>query len=167
MPFVRNSLDIIICSDNPDIPLKMDNMNRLIQDWVEKGWLENNQPVSNGICIVQGGFVQLIIEKPEKIRLYANHQGGYRVRCPKNEQNIAREFSRSVQDWRAGGDRILVCPSCSQIHALEEVTLLPSGAFSQGAICFKGAESISLTQQAQKDIDFFVGRNRVILKRLS
>lgn len=116
--------------------------------------------------LIEGGFRRLRLDMPGYIALYANHQGGYYVRCPETRGNLARAFSAAVQAWRAGGPRSLVCEHCGQAHPLEEVSLAPPGAFARGAVIFSDVASVGLADDVLPQLRPVLGEARVIVRRV-
>jgi len=167
MPFARNSLDLIICSSHPDIRLDLNELQQLRHEWCIKGWIDENGFALAEQELIPAGFHRLIVEPPDKIRLYANHQGGYRVDCSHCFANAASVFTQAVQLWRAGGQRAFECRHCQRFVPLEEARLRPNGAFSQGALWFRDVDSAQLTPQAQQRIRQSLGETQIVLRRLS
>ena len=167
MPFPRDLLDIVICSYVPDVSWDVQKLQSLMSTWEEKEWIDEHGRGISKDHPVEGGFSRLMIDKPEKILLYANHQGGYKVLCPVSFQNIARAFSEGVEAWRKGGERVLYCPLCNVEHALEEAVLKPNGSFSKGAVILRGVHSIHFSQEALADIESILGKTAIVYRRLS
>jgi hypothetical protein len=167
MPFPRNLLDTVICSEHPELPLYVEDLNMLISLWQEREWIDEDGRCLTRTQLVEGGFAKLMVVYPEKVLLYANHQGGYKVLCPIGHQGIAETFSYAVEEWRRGGARTMHCTACEQNHSLEDVILKPKGAFSNGALIFRGVESIHFTEVAKTDIKEILGKNQVVYRRLA
>lgn len=68
--------------------------------------------------------------------LDANHQGGYRVRCPARATNVVPAYNGALTAWRAGGPRTLRCSACGAQHPLEDLDFSPPAAFARGAVVF-------------------------------
>ena len=89
-------------------------------------------------------FFSCSFDSSDVMRLYANHQGGYRVRCPSCSSNIAPEFSTAVHRWRGGADFSMTCPSCAQTYPLSSALGIPPFAFSRAAIVLHDVEEADL-----------------------
>jgi hypothetical protein len=120
----------------------------------------------SGDGIVKGGVRRIYFDQQSTVKLYANHQGGYKVFCPLCTINLAKEFSSAVSTWRAGGERAMVCPGCQGNLGLEEIITKPVSAFAKGAIVFAGAETLELTEAVRRDLDEILGDHRIICKRM-
>ena len=131
MPLVRHRLDCCICIEEQtqDSILALFDLFGVLQD------AHRNKMVVP--CV---SFYSCSFEQSEKPRLYANHQGGYRVRCPFCSNNIAAEFSKSVHKWRSGGDFSVVCSSCKETFPLSKAVGSPPFAFSRAAILLHDVE---------------------------
>lgn len=81
-----------------------------------------------------GGFRGLRQDRPGKLRLYANGQGGFRVRCPVTGDNVVPAFQRALSAWRSGGPPRLDCPACDAPHTLDALDYAPDAAFGRGAL---------------------------------
>lgn len=166
MPFPRDLLELVVCSHHPDASLETEKLQSLIRLWKQRGWIDDNGKCLDTLHLIEGGFAFIHVVIPERILLYANHQGGYRVQCPDTGVAIALQFSQAVECWRKGGVRSINC-LCGKVHALEEVVLQPRGAFSNGAIIFRGVESVHLSSQAKQDILAILGETHLVYRRLS
>merc|ERR1712137_1079923 len=121
MPLVRHRLDCCICIEKQteDAVLALRELFSSIQD-----------AHRNALDVPCVSFHSCSFEQGENLRLYANHQGGYRVRCPICAHNIASDFSKSVHHWRAGGRFFMKCPSCMEEFPLSQAKGSPPFAFS-------------------------------------
>ena len=129
MPLARRRLDCCICikEQTDEAVLALRDIFGLIQSGHDQ-------------AVPCGGFHSCSFEQSEKLRLYANHQGGYRVRCPFCAHNIASEFSKSVHLWRSGAVFSMTCPSCAQVYSLSKAKGIPPFAFSRAAIVLHDVE---------------------------
>jgi len=112
-----------------------------------------------------GGFARIWLDQPTRMVLYANQQGGFRVRCPVDDQSIAGAYGRALKAWRGGAARELVCPSCTQTHALDDCVLVPTGAFGSSAIVLSDVGTIELTERVHADLQAAIGPFRVVMRR--
>lgn len=165
MPFPRSLVDLCIVFPDLKNVKSEEDIFRLIETWQAKSWINKDLKQENP-GLLQGEFFRLQIDPPESILLYANHQGGYRVFCPKSRENIAAEFSKRVTSWRAGGKRELDCPSCQEVHGLEEVLTKPKICFSKGALILKDVSSIQISEEAKEDILRYLGEVDFVYKRV-
>ena len=165
MPFPRSFVDICIVFPDLNNSIKEENIALLLETWKAKYWLDEELRAQRK-GLLEGEFHRVLVELPTEILLYANHQGGYRVFCPRVNQSIVSEFSKAVSQWRRGGERNLNCSICGEIHALEEVVLKPKGRFSKGAIILKNVSSIELSEEAKLDIEEHLGEVDFVYKRV-
>ncbi|MEQ1508607.1 MAG: hypothetical protein ABMB14_40620 [Myxococcota bacterium] len=114
---------------------------------------------------VVGGFARIRVDDPGIVVLYANRQGGFRVRCPQTGEPVIRAFEAAVTAWRSGEPRQLACPSCGRFHALDALDAEPPIAFGAWAVVTADAGSATLTPEAQGWLDEAVGATRVISVR--
>ncbi|MEL6342671.1 MAG: hypothetical protein AAFV53_06035 [Myxococcota bacterium] len=158
-------LDLILVSNtverHPDAAAFAD----VCAAWRAAGRLVGDGP-GEGTPLVDGGFRRLWLDLPARVTLYANHQGGYYVRCPITQGNLAREFSVAVEQWRAGEPRTLACPHCGQIHPLEEVRMAPPGAFGRGAVIFSDVGSMGLGPGVEAALMPVLGECQAIGRRV-
>ncbi|MAA78961.1 MAG: hypothetical protein CL916_06845 [Deltaproteobacteria bacterium] len=131
MPLVRNRLDCCICIEEQT----QDAVCALLDVF---GSIQNAH--RNELVIPCASFHSCSFEQSERPRLYANHQGGYRVRCPFCSHNIASEFSKSVHKWRNGGDFLMTCSTCKERFPLSNAQGSPPFAFSRAAIILHDVE---------------------------
>lgn len=157
MPLVRHRLDCCICLENQtqEAVQALTELFDSIQDAHLNG---QNVPCTS--------FHSCSLEKREKMRLYANHQGGYRVRCPSCAQNIASDFSRFVHRWRKGAGFEMVCSFCTERFPLSHAVGIPPFAFSMAAILLHDVEIAEIGESWQKRILEKVGAFRVVFRRV-
>jgi hypothetical protein len=140
--------------------------NELCSRWREKGYLDGQRCGEHRDALVKGGFARVWLDRSERIRLFANHQGGYRVRCPETDANITRAFADGVSNWRTGGPRELRCTSCGTKHPLESAGLEPPGVFGRAAVVFSAVESLELGPGTAADLNALFGVHREVVKRI-
>ena len=82
MPFPRSSLDLIIIPEQRIIcqPFKP---KKIFTSCTKERWINNFSAGPSAERFILNGFASIRIERHEYPVLFANHQGGYRVRCPK------------------------------------------------------------------------------------
>lgn len=156
---MSHRLDVVVVSTEIERVPDAAAFEALRARWEAAGRLEDGS-------LIEGGFRRLRLDLPDHIALYANHQGGYYVRCPQTGGNLAREFSAAVQAWRAGGPRTLACAHCGSTHPLEAVQLAPPGAFGRGAVVFSDAGSVALADDVLPMLEPILGEGRVIVRRV-
>lgn len=162
MPRASHRVDLLLVPVDPQRIPCAEAFAEVEQGWRDAGLLE----AKNGSGLVLGGFRRLWLDLPDRLWLYANHQGGYYVRCPQTGGNLAHSFSAAVQDWRRGGRFALDCPHCGQSHALDAVTLAPPGAFAKGAVIFSDVGSVDLADGVIEVLLPVLGESREIVRRV-
>ena len=135
MPFARHRLDCCICL----LPVEHSDIQPLSLLATEMSVAKEK-----GKSLPAGGFASLLLEESPRARLYANHQGGYRVFCPGCNENIAKGFSLAVEQWRRGSPREMACSFCGQIFFLEGVVSQPPLCFASAAIILHDVQEASL-----------------------
>ena len=85
---------------------------------------------------VEGGFARIRFDDPGDDTLYANQQGGFRVRCPVTQHNLVPEFQAA---WRLRAP--LQCPHCQREHQMAELSASPPIAVGRYAVVFADAGS--------------------------
>ena len=155
MPLARRRLDCYICIEEQteEAVLALRDIFGLIQ-----ARREQDAP-----C---GSFHSCSFEQSEKLRLYANHQGGYRVRCPSCAHNIASDFSKSVHLWRAGAAFSMTCPSCAEVYSLSKAKGIPPFAFSRAAIVLHDVEVADIGDFWHAQIMEKLGEYHAIFRRV-
>ena len=133
----------------------------LISLWKKKGYLSKEKA-----SIAVGAFHSHRIEDSLSPRIYGNHQGGYRVRCSSCAENIVSAFSIAVEQWRAGGERRVLCPHCSYTQPLEESTFAPPVAFSRAVLNLIDVQEARFAQEAHEDMEKILGSHRIIYRRI-
>jgi len=105
------------------------------------GLADGPHPGPRAQQLVPGGFARVRIDRPAGVTLYANGQGGFRVRCPDTDDNVVPSFQRALMAWRQGGPRQLTCPACGRDHALEDLSYAPAAAYGRGAVVLASVQS--------------------------
>ncbi len=114
---------------------------------------------------IRGGFSRWRLDDPGRVTLYANRQGGFRVRCPVQGASVVPAFSKAVTAWRAGGAREMRCSGCGSRHPLEALDFAPPAAFARLALVFSNAEDGALTDQGARWCAELLGPHRVVVRR--
>ena len=166
MPLVRNSLQMIFLLGHLDDRWSQAQLYEFREMCLVRSWIEDDRCGLNKDGIVEGGFVRFWFEESERLRLYANHQGGYRVHCPHCFDNVARFFSSTVQSWRKGGSQYFKCEGCLKETSIHSCVLKPPGGFAHSALIFANVESASVSKEAQMLIEKIFGKTRLVFKRL-
>jgi hypothetical protein len=162
-------LDVLLV---PADPLRRpDGARRLLEDLVASGTIDDRGgPAASARTWCAGGFARVILDLPETapdgLAFHANHQGGFRVRCPADGSSIVPAFSAAFSRWRAGGERALPCPACGGSHRLEELDYAPAAAFGPWAVVTADAGEASLTPDALAAAERRIGRFAVVLRRI-
>ena len=173
MPFPRHQLDIIICPNQCDFPFPTTDFTELLEIWQTEGLLGRDH-----VCnpqrpndLIEGGFGRVYIDQPHSQRFYANHQGGYAVKCPNTQGNLVPNFIIKMQEWRQSQDRSVQyfsinCELCQQSHPLQTLNFQPQAVFAMGALVFQNVESVILQPRAQQQIAKILPDYQTVLKRV-
>jgi hypothetical protein len=117
--------------------------------------------------LLRGGFSRLRVDRPGRLTLYANGQGGFRVACPATGGGIAPAFRAAVSAWRSlGAERAVRCPACGGAHPLEALVFSPPAAFGRWAFVFVDAASSSMEGEGRAWLERYLGRARVVVRRV-
>jgi hypothetical protein len=117
--------------------------------------------------LVAGGFRRWRVDRPGRTVLYANQQGGFRVRCPVDGTSVIREFSAAMADrGDLDGSRTLACP-CGRAHRLDQLSFLPDAAFGRSALFLHDAADGVVSETGLRTVREILGPLRVILRRVS
>ena len=166
MPRPSSRLDLLLVPTDRAVAIDVDAWKEIYGRWQERGWLEGSRPGPAVDELLVGGFARVWRDDPGVPTLYANQQGGFRVRCPVQGSAIAREFGRAVQSWRQGGPFALTCPVCDQEHALDAMDLQPKVRFGRGAIVFSAANGMELEPGALAEVKASFGPLEIVLRRV-
>lgn len=171
MPFPRSQLDIIIVSSSKSGVIPFEKLHMLQAKWERLGITNQNRVTPYGLEYLGLRNVDLIrIEHPEKHRLYANHQGGYRVYCPECNALCTSEFVASIVRWRRGDsspDLVHVaCPDCTQTSSLSKMVGRPNFAFAKGVVILGGVNSTEINPDAIVDIQEELGPITFVYRRV-
>lgn len=158
-------LDLLLVPPDPDAR-PVEALNALLRELKQRGVVgAAGQPGPEAARWVEGGFARLRVDKPDRITLYANAQGGFRVRCPTCGANLVPTFSAALTAWRSGGPRRCTCPSCGADPPLEALDFQPPAAFGRVALVTHDAGGSALTGEAQALVQQHLGPWRQVLSR--
>ena len=113
--------------------------------------------------LVPGGFRRLRLDDPGHTVLYANQQGGFRVRCPRCDENLVPGFQAARQ---VGGVEV-ACPACGAVTPLPGLRYLPPAAFGRGALVVAQVESATFAGGAEALFQAHLGAYCVVGRRVS
>lgn len=171
MPFPRSQLDIIVVSSADDGVISFECLQMLQTKWEHLGILTHSNLTPLGReYLGLGDIKQIRFEYSEKHRLYANHQGGYRVYCPNCTALCTSEFVASIGLWRreASSPHLvhLACPNCSHRSPLPRLIGRPKFAFAKGVVVISGVDSIDFSVDALVDIQEELGPIEFVYRRV-
>ena len=133
-------VDLHLCPSDPERspPVALD---AVWAGWGDAGGIDaEGLPGPAAGSLIRGGFVRARIDRPGRVALYANAQGGFRAYTPRGAPVTPAAFQAAVQAARAGGPRVIVVDS--EVWALEALTYEPPAAWARWAIVFAGVESL-------------------------
>ena len=157
MPLARSRLDCCIC-----IVEETEESVHALRDLLASIQAAHR----TSLVLPCGSFHSCSFACHDTLRLYANHQGGYRVRCPLCRNNIAAAFSKSVHRWRAGGSFSMTCPSCAEEYAISKAKGSPPFAFSRAAIVLHDVETAEIGDVWHEQCVQHLGDYRVVFRRI-
>ncbi len=169
MPFPRSNLDAYLVFVDDSLPRQ--SLFAQFDLWHSNGLIsiDGTKGVSYE-CFGFGSFHKVEVVESNKSRLFANHQGGYKVCCPNNDKIVTVDFISGVVRWRAGEtapEHIYVtCSSCSEQHSLVEFVGKPSFAFGRCAFHFSNVDSVTISSVVSQEIERNVGPFSLVLKRV-
>jgi hypothetical protein len=160
MPHASHRMDLLVVPRDLEHPLDSGAVEALFVRW----GIDNGGRSPQVAELIEGGCQRVWLDRPGRLLLYANQSGGFRVQCPVNGDNISARFGRAYRNWKAGGERRVLC-SCGAEHALEDCVFNPPAAFASWAIVFGGAEGAKLLARATADLSELIGDHRTVLRR--
>ena len=169
MPFPRSNLDVYLVFIDDSLP--RESLYILLNLWHSRGWIsmDGTKGLGHG-DFGFGSFHKVQVVESNKSRLFANHQGGYKVCCPINDKIVTVDFISGVARWRAGEkapEHIYVtCSACSEQHSLVEFVGKPSFAFGRCAFHFSNVDSGIMNSVVVQEIERNVGQFSLVLKRV-
>ena len=144
----------------------------MFQSWTERDYIDKNgHPTSKGIVYFGfGTFNKIAVDLSDDVRLYANHQGGYRVFCPQTMKLMTSTFSKSMHQWRSNGkiksEFQIDCNLCGKTHSFNDLIGRPSFAFGMGAIRLIDVENSTSESEFLLDLEAKMGPLNIVLKRV-
>ena len=171
MPFPRSQLDLIIVLQSSEFDEVSDSICSIKHQFEERKWFFKSHVTPMGIQELQLGDRAIIrFELSQRIRLFANHQGGYRVFCPICNAFITGEFSNVVSKWRVQGglpkDRSITCTSCRSQYSLADCIGKPEFAFGFGAIHLVNVDVVQLPSILINELNSMGIKYKTVLKRV-
>ena len=115
--------------------------------------------------LVSGGFQGVRLDRPGRLTLYANRQGGFRVSCPTTRDNVAPAFQAAPTAWRAGGPTRIACPSCGEVHLFDELVYAPAAAVGWGAVGLLDVETASVLEAGRAQVERVLGPVTIVGSR--
>lgn len=113
------------------VPAKAPDEERLdagLAELSRLGVVSGMKPGPRAEDLVDGGFAMLRVDRPGRIVVYGNRQGGYRVRCPGCGANQVPAFSAALPTLSR-----VRCEACEREHPIRGLRYEPPVAF--GALC--------------------------------
>ena len=166
MPHASHKLELLLVPNLPERPLGLASIGSLFDEWRARGLLDGDGPGKKPNEILPGGFVRIWIDSPDRMWLYANQQGGFRVQCPACGGNIAGEFNRAFREWKTGGVRSVACSHCGVHTDLNDCLHRPEAAFAQWAIVFSDVQSLEINPEIYDEVEQALGSMKVIVRRV-
>ena len=167
MPFPRSCLDLIFIPVDKDFVPSYDDEKKFIEHAEKQRWINQHSAGIQAHQFLDGGFHSFRIERYEYPMLFANHQGGYQVRCPLCEQHIAQSFSKAISIYRKDRTRFeLTCIHCSSTHPLDRLYFRPEAGFAQFAVVVQQVESIHISNHGHSALSLLIPNFKTIMKRV-
>ena len=167
MPFPRSSLDLIIIPEQKDYLPTLQAEKKFLQVAQKQRWINNFSAGPSAQEFILNGFASIRIERHEYPVLFANHQGGYRVRCPKCGFYLAKEFSAVMTKYRKDRSCFYIhCISCTSSFQLDQLCFQPAAGFAKYAFVIKDVNSIEVSEAGTKLLSSLIADFQVVLKRI-
>ncbi|MBX2801604.1 MAG: hypothetical protein KTR31_28260 [Myxococcales bacterium] len=158
-------LDVYLVPTDPDAAPRR-SAQAYLQQLEARGILTNDGgPGPHAGRWMPEGFARLRLDLPDAPTLYANRQGGFRVRCPDRGDVVTADFARALSEWRSGGPRQFACSACGQDHPLEAADGRPAFAIGSLALVAADAGATSPTPEALAEVQQALGPVRMVLSR--
>ena len=161
MPHASHRIDLLVLPVDPDQPINEGAVAGLFEVW----GLDERGRCRAMDQLIEGGCGRIWIDRPSRVWLYGNQSGGFRVHCPVTKENIAGPFGVAHRTWKNGGSRTMQCPSCGDVHRLEDVIFRPPAAFARWALVFSNAASVVLPPSTSAQINAALGETQYIIRR--
>ncbi|MFT4624105.1 MAG: hypothetical protein ACI8PZ_002764 [Myxococcota bacterium] len=162
MPRPGRRLDLIVV---PQPPTRQPDPHPVLDSWRERGWVRPDGTPGAPDRLITGDFARVQVDRPGRMTLYANRQGGFRVACPSCGANLVPPFMAAITSWRAGGPRECACSACTRSHPLETLDFKPAAAFGMCAVVFFDVGSAALLPAAVAELTEAIGPGCTVLRR--
>ena len=173
MPFPRSQLDILLVHENPEFQMGQSTVTEWLSGFCDRGFVDEiGRPTQKGeVYFGVKNFRSLDVWSANSVELFANHQGGYRVLCPKAFDIITSSFVETITRWRNQGssldDMIMRgCPACQASHAFVDLVGRPRFAFGMGALRFVDASNVLEHSPFLLEFQQRFGNVHIVLKRV-
>jgi len=168
MPHPSRRLDLFLVPADADNPPDRGRFEALQRTLAERDVLDDaGAPGPHAERLVDGGFAALRFEEGEGRRLYANQQGGFRVRCPACGANLVPALHANWSDITEDGGRELTCPECGGVSPVIDLQYEPPAAWGRWAVRVADAGSASLHAEARRAVEDVLGPVRVVARRVA
>ena len=160
MPFPRSNLDAYLVFVDDSLP--RESLFAQFDKWHSNGFIsKDGTKAPRYEDFGFGSFHKVEVVESNQSRLFANHQGGYRVCCPINDKIVTVDFIAGIARWRAGKRApehiYATCSACSGQHSLVEFVGKPSFAFGRYAFHFSNIDSTMINRVVVQEIENNVG----------
>jgi hypothetical protein len=113
--------------------------------------------------VVCGGCVRVRVDLPSSMVLYANQQGGFRVRCGRCTHNLSTKIPSLRHAFACGSE--VCCEGCGEVLTRDLLEFQPPGAFGYGAMVLCDVGGIEMTPDARGDVLRALGPYDVVGRR--
>ena len=161
MPHASHRLDLVIVPQDLEQTLHEATIQALFESW----GVDSRGHTGKADQIVAGGCRRIWLDQPGRLWLYGNQSGGFRVQCPRCQDNISAAFGRAHRAWKQGSERVVECPSCGSVYGLEDCDFRPPAAFAHWAIVFADVGSGELQAEVSDQLTAAIGAFQVIIRR--
>ena len=165
MPRASGRLDVHLCAAPPDRAVDAGPLQALA---IASGWwAQDGSPGPAAAALLPGGFRAVSVVRHARAALVANHQGGFRVRCPSCGASVVAAFQAAYAAWRDQGRVEPVrCDACGAVAALEALDFQPAAAFTRLEVVLQDAGSIQPDPAALAELTACAGPFRVVGRRV-
>lgn len=153
-------LDVLAVPAFADVA-PVDGLRRFVSELLNEGVIDaRGRPGPLFARWMPEGFRGLRLDLPDRVTLYGNRQGGFRVHCPVDDAIVTEAFSRAysqVRSTRRPDLGTFVCPSCGATHRLDEMVGKPPFRFARTALQTIDAEALHPTAAMIERLERTVG----------